>query len=148
MINKIKLGTKRVQYSENFITCPGNSINEIRKCEGVIDNYAKHKSVKIRFFDPREMTKTDEFVSPVIEDIMANSVGIEVEKKSFLKPAKKSWNIVKYFKREDENKPFMREVYEKIQTLCDDKSPIEGHKQGTIEKLVAYGKLSCKNNMS
>ncbi len=136
----IAIGNDRVHFSENTKTCPGKSISEIYNHQSVINNYAKSKGVNVRFFDPRELLEGDEFVSPVIEDRMANSVGVEVTKKRLFKPDIKKTGWVKYFGRKNE-KPFIRAMYEQIQSMCGDKSPIVQHKADTINRLIKAGKI-------
>ena len=102
---------------------PGDSSKELNEAKLMISNYARHKKVDVRFFDPRELLEYNQNVSPKIEHKFAKMVGLEVKKKTLFR-TKTSQRIITYIGRKDASKPFIREVYEQLQDLCGDKSSL------------------------
>lgn len=114
---------------------PSKAKEELYYATDTIGNYMQAKKANVRFFNPREML--GEFYSGNIENKLSQSVGIEVKTKKNKKP---KIAIVNYFTNPE--KPFLRKVYESLQTLVEGKnSPIEEHTKNTMEKLIKSKKI-------
>lgn len=113
---------------------PGNSAEELYRASDVIGNYAKAHNAKVSFYDARLIM--DEFDNETLSKSLENSVAVSVEKKG-AKQAEGTW--IKYT---NDEKPFLRKVYEVLQGLIENKkSPIYSEMNATKQRLMDIGKI-------
>ena len=122
---------------ENIDTLPGESAQELFYASDVIGNYAKKHKVSVRFFDAGKLADDSDTISPVVEHKLSKFVGIDVTKNG-----KTNGTRVAYVSNDD--KPFLRQVYEKIQILTEGKQPrLAKEKAKTMLKLINEGKVKA-----
>lgn len=116
---------------------PTKAREDLYYATDTIGNYMQSKKASVRFFDPREML--GELDSGKVVENLSQSVGIEVKTKKTKEP---KFAIVNYFSNPE--KPFLRKIYESLQTLVEGKnSPIENHTKETMTRLIKSGKIKA-----
>ncbi len=120
---------------ENIETLPESTVNKLIEARDVIGNYAKSKNASVRFFDSRTMF--DSFNYEKNSRDYTSQLAIEVRQKN------RPRSQVKYVEfSEKSGKSFLRNIYENLQELCGEQSPIAEHVKNTRERLADALKIS------